>query len=288
MKSYLTNVLSFIELNPSEKLELEQELGSHMNDKISYYQDKGFTQEEAEIKTKLDFGEPRVFAKKINDAYFPFRYSLLKALSAVTIVFSLLVGFSIWLHQGYIPFGWVPITIVSAALLFYFIHRPSRSAKYRLRLVLLLVWLTLLYFYGWMLMDGFHHITVLYYISLALLLGLVVLSLSQILVGAVHQPVDWNLYQMKKQERITTMFVNVVSGIIVIGIGLFYIAGLLIFGFGPIEFSIMPLGIVIWLLLTIGAIKWNTHFKRFQIAKIVLSLTMLSIFIIKAIAIANL
>lgn len=286
IQSYLNNVLSLIELNPAAKKDLQQELDDHASDKISYYQTKGFSQSEAEEKTKSDFGNPRVFAKKINDAHFPFRYSLLAWLSTLSIVFSLVIGFSLLAHQQIFPYGWVLITTGSSTLLFYFIRQPSRSANNRLILIFLLIWLNLLYMYGLLLMDGFQHVTCLYFISLAYLLVLMGISLSQILVGAIYQPIDLNLNKQKKQERTFSVLTNILTGIIVGAISLVYIVGLFIFGPRPV-FEIgdlIPLSLIIWILLVVGEVKWNQYSSAFRVSKILLAMLLLGYFVMNQVA----
>ena len=280
IQSYLNNVLKLIELSPTAKKDLHQELDDHANDKISYYQTKGFSKSEAEEKTRSDFGDPKVFAKEINTAYFPFRYKLLILLSILSIIFSLAIGLSLLVNQPIFSLGWTIIATGSSAMLFYFIRKPSRSANNRLFLIGLLIWLTLIYFFGYIMMDGIYDVTWLYSLSLLYILVLIVLSLSQIVAGVIYQPIAPNLIKLKKQNRIINILINTLTGVIVIGISLFYLGGLLIFGAVSLVPALVPLSIIVWIVLVVGELKWDRYSTFFRVSKIVLALVVLIYFAI--------
>ena len=192
IQSYLDKLISFIELNPSTRKDLQQELAVHFRDKISFYQEQGFNEKEAEEKTKLDFGDEKKFAWKLNNAYFPFWNSILVSLSLLSMLFSVIVSFSLLTFQQVFPFLWLTITIGSSLLIIYFVRKPSRSANHRLSLILLLTWLNILYFYGLLLMDGLYNNKLLYFSLVLLIMALILVSLSQILLGVIYQPIEFN------------------------------------------------------------------------------------------------
>ncbi|MEW9502963.1 permease prefix domain 1-containing protein [Jeotgalibacillus marinus] len=281
IQSYLDKVISFIELNPSTRKDLQQELATHFRDKKSYYQEQGFNEKEAEEKTKLDFGDEKKFAQKLNNAYFPFRNSILVSLSLISMLFSVIVSFSLLTFQQIFPYLWLTIIIGSSLLILYFVRKPSRSANHRLSLILLLIWLNILYFYGYLLMDGLYNNKLLYVSLVVFMMALMLISLSQILLGVIYQPIELNLIKVNKQKRGIMVLINIVTGIIVIGVSLVYIAGALIFMPEPFIHLLLPLGIIsLWIIFVIGEVKTKKIANLFRVGKIVLAIIVLSLFLI--------
>ncbi|MDV2684427.1 permease prefix domain 1-containing protein [Alkalihalophilus lindianensis] len=280
VNDYIERVMSYIELNPTNKEDLKGELATHFQDKVNDYKSQGYDEATAIDKSKKAFGEGEEVGKELNRSFFPYRKPLLLLVSLMTVLFAVALAFTTYLAHEYIPFIWVTLVVLSSLLLLYFVKKPSRGANQRLFLIVLLVWQMILSSYGLLLMDGIQSNTLLYSLFVGVFAVSIILALSQIYLGVIYQPIELIFTQIQKQKRGVIMITTILTGIVVLGASLLYAAGLLIFSPESFVYLAIPIGlIVLWIAFVLGELKSRKHETTFRILKVSLSVVTLVLFL---------
>lgn len=264
LEQYIESVLDHVELNQENKRDLKEEFTFHITKKTEGYEEKGYSKKQALETAISDFGESRKIGIELNREIFPFRKSLLVMIGLSVVLFSLLVSVFTYVFHETVPYIWFLITLLSGISIFYFVQKPSRAAINRLMLISLLLFIFLLGFYGYLLMDGLMQSRLLYYGLFGLYLIHSLILFSQIYMGSMFQPIDVNLKMLSNEKRRIKLLTNILTGIIVLGVALFGMVGYLIFA--PTSIPIIPsLLILSWscLLLCHLKIKKLENVSRF-------------------------
>ncbi|SFM08238.1 hypothetical protein SAMN04487943_107191 [Gracilibacillus orientalis] len=279
IEQYVNKIISYIELNTENKKDLKEELIRHISDKCSYYKHEGTDEASAVEQSLQDFSNAKEVGNELNKAFFPYRKPLLSTLSLLTILFTFCLAISSVIYQEIFPSIWCTLTIISSITIYYFINKPSRSANHRPLLIILMIFLNIFYFYSLFLIDGIRENTYIYILLSLLLLSCFIISISQIYLGVLYQPISIKLSSLSQQKRNTIIITNIITGVIICGVSLLFISGLLIFA--PSLLIVIPCAvIVLWLFFLIGELKSQNFENLFRVLKISLAFLALGFIII--------
>ncbi|WP_078598387.1 permease prefix domain 1-containing protein [Evansella clarkii] len=251
---YIESVLDHVELNQENKRDIKEEFTFHLNKKTEVYEEEGLSKQQAEETAISDFGVSSQIGKELNREIFPFRKPLLMIAGLTGVLFSALVTFSTYMFQEIVPLVWLILTLISNVSIFYFVQKPARAAASRLLLISLLLVTFLFGFYGYLLMDGFIQNQLVYYGLFALFLIHSAILFSQIYMGSMFQPVNVDLKMLSDEKRRSALLINILTGIIVLGVALFGLVGYIIFV--PTSVPVIPLSLILaWFSLFLCHLK---------------------------------
>lgn len=250
-ENYVENILDQTECNKEEREDMSEELLIHLESSKEELMRKGMSEKEAELKAMELFGSEKDIGGQMQQSIFPFRKELMLTLSIISFLYAISLYLLLLFNEGNAHIGWLLFSMATSTVLLCIALNLIVALNRRRWMNSLLMTHLLVYLYGYAIASGF---------GLAAQLPLVIsnwiillLSLLLVYQTTIYEMNfrDGAVKEMKKLHQ-----VNFISGIVVIGLSLFFLWGtmMLFGGFQPaLIILLMPFGI--WLLLYIGQIK---------------------------------
>jgi hypothetical protein len=258
-ENYVDSILNEVELNNQNYNDLKSEILTYLNEKKEFYEGKGLDSDSAADASIEDFGESKEVGKDLLKTYLPYR----KIALISVIISSFVLSTSVFLYSSFfansVPLIWLFLMLSSAGVTSYFYFNPLKTAKYRAFFIGFMVVFSLISLIGQFYLEAIKH-DIIYMMLLVLLIITFVAKLTNIVIGAIHQPISSRFQILNTVQRRINVLFNLVSGIVVLGYTSLISAGFFIFGvppsFAPITFVLFILGI--WVIsLVFSLIKVN-------------------------------
>ncbi|MCM3713987.1 permease prefix domain 1-containing protein [Halalkalibacter oceani] len=240
---YINEILRHVECDQADRDELAEEMRSHLLQAKEHYQLKGETEEQAIALAIADFGGDQEVGEQLQRSLFPYRKELLVLLGGGSILFAALA----YLH-GAVQLAephslWMTIVILSGLGFLLLALFPAYMGNRKLLMNLYLAGQIPFYFLGLLIIDTG---TQAYIMPLQLFGGgLILLTLTLVVLTALKTPVEKKLSKKKEQKRKGVHLFNLLAGIVIVGFAGFFLAGLLIFA-GLTVYMLFPLGLIVF------------------------------------------
>lgn len=244
----LDQIVRASDIQKSERLDLRDELISHIEASKSALIKQGFSDEQAEEQALLKLGTPEEIGEEIQQAVYPYRKSMLYNLAGFSLGFT----FITYLMSLFINFDahmiWLILSLlINLAILFTnYSHNPLYSERYILNL--LLVSHLIIHFYALLILLSIDHFSSFILLSLWLLIFLLSLTLIY-RVTAIDSTDRSDVFEQ------TTHILNFILAFFIVGLSLFVAWAFTAFGLVTPSMILLILPTLIWLGLYIIQIK---------------------------------
>lgn len=249
LEQYVENIVRHTESSKKEKEDLYEEILIHLQISRDYLIEKeGLTPEKAEERAMLLFGKEGEIGSQIQQALFPYRKELMLTLSISSILSIMSLYVLTLFIKGDAYIGWLCYSMILSSMLLFLPLNQHFHINRNLWINGLLIFHTFGQLYGWLIVSQLNlsvniGLTIWVWLNIALSLGLVYW-------------ITTNDYGSNEKHMKLLHGLNIVSGIIIIGISLFLIVGgLIMIG----EFNLMMVmfatPIAAWTALYIAQLK---------------------------------
>ncbi|RNF39372.1 permease prefix domain 1-containing protein [Planococcus salinus] len=257
-RSYVENIMDQTECNQQEKEDMREELLIHLEMSKEDLMRKGMKEKEAERKAMELFGPEKDIGSQMQQSIFPFRKELMLTLSIISFLYTITLYLLLLFNEGNAHIGWLLFSMTTSTLLLCIALNIVVALNRRRWMNSLLMAHLLIYLYGYAIISGF---------ELAAQLPLtisnwIILLLSLLLVyQTTIYEMNFQSGAVKEAKRLHQ--VNFVSGVIVIGVSLFFLwVGMMLFGGFHPAMAVMMVPFGLWLLLYVGQMKLVKKHKR--------------------------
>lgn len=249
LERYVENIVRHTECSKKEKEDLYEEILIHLQiSRDCLIEKEDLTPEKAEERAMQLFGQEGEIGSQIQQALFPYRKELMLTLAISSIISTISIYASSLLVIGDAHIGWLCYSMSLSSLLLFLPLNQHFHINRKLWINSLLLFHTLGQLYGWLIVGELDHsanvgLTIWVWLNIALSIGLVY----------------WiTIYDYGSNEKHMKLLhgLNIVSGIIIIGISLFLIVGGLIM-IGEFHFMMVVFAspIAIWAALYVVQLK---------------------------------
>lgn len=229
---FVSGIVRQTDCNLEERVDLHEELLTHLECSFIDYRKKGYSEEEAMRTAMTNFGTEQEVGNQLQEAMYPKRKGMMLGLA----VASLLYAYSIYASQLFIMGDahmiWLVVAVIVSGAILYVTMRPVTTLNRRLWMNSLLLIHLLVFTYGLLLATD---LETLFSSGLIIIAGLLLL-LAIILIYRTTIYDYPSKGQMAGNNFKRLHFINITTGIIVLFITLFFVWAMLWFteGFSPI------------------------------------------------------
>lgn len=228
VNKYIDHVLEQIQSPAEEREDIREELLSHIVEAKSHYVEAGFSKRKAERKALSDFGDANNIGKNLQEAMYPFQRGLLYIIGIATILYGVIFYLNTAFNFNEIIPGWLAIQLIfGSAITLCAINISFVGRHFYLLHVLIII--TLMWT-GFNLMmtetipDG-RNIFFSLYLVILIIIGLVFMFRNSYYSTDVPKTKSKD----KKALVIFSYICNLIFGLSLIAVGLFFIWGGLAF-----------------------------------------------------------
>ncbi|MEN1968376.1 permease prefix domain 1-containing protein [Lentibacillus sp. N15] len=245
-EKYIQRVLEQMQSPPDEREEMREEIQLHLEEAKERYVNEGLSERQAEKQALADFGKPNKIGQELQESMYPYQRGLLYAIGFAMIFFGVIfyLNETFLLHESVT--GWLAIQLFMGTMVTLAALNIGFVGKYFYLLNLLIMVSIALSGFDLMMMEtlpmGQSIFFGIYLVSLIICSFIFVFRNSYYSTGKMEN---------KQHNSVLVKFsyvMNLLFGVMVIGIGLFFMWALAIFaGLSPITF--LPLlSIIVWLI----------------------------------------
>lgn len=251
---FVSSIVSQTDCSYEERIDLSEELLSHLECSYEDFQDQGFSKEEAMEMAMMNFGDEKKVGKQLQQAMYPYRREMMLILASASLVMVYSVYFLQLFTRGDAHIIWLVLASFTGASILTVTLHPVRSLNRRLWMNVLLISHILIFAYGALLASDLEllYSDVLSFFSYAIVL----LSIILIYRTTIF---DFPSNKQPLQKVVKWIhFINITIGIVFIWITLFLLSvflliaeefhALLLLGFVPIMLWIISYAVQMRLL----------------------------------------
>lgn len=238
---YVEKIVRETDATREEKEDLREELLIHLELSYAEKRQEGYSEKEAERLVLEDFGISAEIGSQIQEAMFPYRKTMIRALAIVSIIFSIAVYVSQLLIYEDAYIGWLLFSVIVGTILLIFTIQPISVLNRRFWMNSLLLVHLFVYIYGMLIatsLEGEVPVVLIFLSWFIILFSIVLIYRTTIF----DVPAD----------KYTKVFhaLNLTTGVVVIAITLFFVWAALVFGgFESNPFMLMIfIPFLIWLI----------------------------------------
>lgn len=242
-------MLDGVELNSLQRSDLKKKFRMYLEEKQADYMDRGLSADAAAEEAIKDFGDSKDVGKDLLKSYFPQRRVVLLTTIILSGVFSISVFLSSVFFFGIAPVVWPLLMAGLVGLSIYFYRHPSKAAKHRGFFIGFMFPFSLVCLFSQFYLEALGHPGIRLTLSILMLLTFVSI-LANIVVGAIHQPINSRFRRLDQGQRFVNVLFNLISGIVVMGYATILSFGFFIFGLppqAPVMISFVLFLIGLWL-----------------------------------------
>ncbi|GIO22172.1 permease prefix domain 1-containing protein [Oceanobacillus sp. J11TS1] len=245
IEKHVEEVLKQTQSPENEREEIREELLSHLNEAKSNYISEGFSEEQAEEKVVAAFGNPRLIGRELQESMYPFQRGLLYLIGIVTILFGVIFYVNlIFVIREPAPV-WLIIQLLSGSMVMLAAINISIVGRYFYLLNVLLMVNIIWNGINLMMMPSLTQLQAIFFsLYLLILIGLGFLFVFRNSYYST-KPTD------NKHRKVLVKFsyiMNLLYGIIIIVLCLFFLWSLALFSGINIYAFITLIPILIWLI----------------------------------------
>lgn len=246
LEKYVEEVLKQTQSPEEEREEIREELLSHLNEAKSNYISEGFTEKQAEKKVIAAFGNSHHIGQELQESMYPFQRGLLYLIGIITILF----GVIFYLNLVFVIHDPTPVWLVIQLLSGSFVMLAAINISFVGRYFYLLNVLLMVN----IIWNGFNIVllqalsqwqALLFSVYLIILIGL---GLVFVFRNSYYSTNQMDRKQRKQEFVKFSYIINLLYGMIIIILCLFFLWAFLIFGGISIQTFIIPMPILIWLI----------------------------------------
>lgn len=251
---FVSSIVSQTDCSYEERIDLSEELLSHLECSYEDFQDQGFSKEEAMEMAMMNFGDEKKVGKQLQQAMYPYRREMMLILASASLVMVYSVYFLQLFTRGDAHIIWLVLASFTGASILTVTLHPVRSLNRRLWMNVLLISHILIFAYGALLASDLEllYSDVLSFFSYAIVLFSIILIYRTTIF-------DFPSNKQPLQKVVKWIhFINITIGIVFIWITLFLLSvflliaeefhALLLLGFVPIMLWIISYAVQMRLL----------------------------------------
>lgn len=242
LADYVNEMLSEVECSREERMDMKEEMLSHLQEAKRDYIAKGMSEEDAEREAIRDFGGQVEVGEQLQHSMNPFRKELMWVTGLGTITFSALTFLHMLFRFGTVHYIWLALSLVTGSVITLFAMNPSAMSGKKLLINGLLLSLNIYYIFGFIMLDTSKE----WYASILNILAgiLMILSIVMVFMTALKQPVTSDESKKTVRAKRVLHVVNLIAGLLVIGYSIFFFFGMLFF-VGLSSILLIPIGLIV-------------------------------------------
>ncbi len=254
----IEDIVKATDIKKSERIDLRDELLSHIEASKVELIKQGFTDEQAEDQALLKLGEPDVIGEEIQQAVYPYRKGMLYNLAFFSLVFI----FATYLMSLFVNFDahmiWFILALIINLTVIFTTHSHNTLYSERYILNFLLSTHLIIHFYGLFIALSIDQVSSFILISLWLVIFLLTLALIY-RVTAIDSADSRDLFKQ------TTHILNFILAFLIIGMSLFTAWAFTAFGVLTASMILLILPTLIWIGFYMLQIKALESGKRWPV-----------------------
>lgn len=244
MKRHIRHVLQETQCDAEEREELEEELLCHLQELKQYYLDQGESEKRAEKQAIAQFGGAKLIGRGLQESMYPWQRGLLYTIGIASLLFGVLFHLYTLFVLQEPSIGWLAIQLAAGIIVTLAAINIAFAGKhpYFLHVVVMLhlIWhaITYIFIQGLPIAQVF-----LFMIYLIVLIGLELVFIFRNSYFSTPMP---NADKRKRREVKIGYTLNIIFGMMVIALSLFFLWAFLLFG-GWSVMAIYPfIPILLW------------------------------------------
>ncbi|MFD1360959.1 permease prefix domain 1-containing protein [Lentibacillus salinarum] len=246
IEKQVEKILEQMQSPDGEREEIRSELLGHLEEAKRQYIGEGLTEKRAEERAMAEFGAPSMIGHQLQESMYPFQRGLLYVIGIGTILFGVIFYLNLTFFLNEPTPVWLAVQLLSgsavtlAAINISFVGRYF----YVLNLVLLVnvIWNGISFTLAWG-MSAWQAIFFGIYLVILIAFGAIA-----VIRNSYYSSDQTEGKQQKRGLVLFSYVVNLLFGVAVAGVSLFFLWGLLAFSEARIEFLLTLAPIIIWLI----------------------------------------
>lgn len=254
-EAYLKKVIQQVDGTFDEKMDVKEELLTHLHMSKQSFMEEGFKEEQAELFALENFGNATSIGKDMQQAMYPYRRSLLFILGFMSLFTIFCIYIVVLVVDRDALIGWLLFSVASSILLLLLAGQFFQKLEQNSILIGLFIVHTLLFIYGYGIVSQ---------IDSPISMPLSFLVFANILcpILFIYRIVLYD-YPFPPLNLKIIHLINITFGVIYSGASLFFIWVMLSFIHGAGYYSIIPLSLLIfWAVSYFIQIKLMNHQKE--------------------------
>ena len=240
---FVNGIVRQTDCNQEERVDLYDELLSHLECAFIDYKKQGYSEEEAIRTAMSNFGTEQEIGKQLQEAMYPYRKGMMLALSIVSLLFAYSVYACQLFIMGDAHIPWLILAVLISTAILFVTVRPVTSLNRRLWMNSLLLVHLVVFFYGLLLATDLLRP----YSTGLTIIAVILILLSIILVYRTTIYDFPSERQLLRKDAKRLHFINITTGICIVFVTLFFLWAFLWFA---------PAGSPVFLILLIPIGSW--------------------------------
>jgi hypothetical protein len=245
MKRHVQHILQETQCDAEEREELEKELLSHLQDLKQYYLDKGESEKHAEKQAIAQFGGSKLIGRGLQESMYPWQRGLLYTIGIASLLFGVLFHLYTLFVLQEPSVGWLAIQLAAGAIVTLAAINIAFAGRHSFFLHVVVMFHLIWHAITYMFILGLPISQILLF--LLYLIVLIGLELVFIFRNSYFSTPVPNADKRKRWEVKISYTLNIIFGMMVIAISLFFLWAFLLFGGWSMRAAIFPLiPVLLW------------------------------------------